>query len=285
MGNAPVYLDHPPQYHPLATTQIAGRRPDDWINSLTEWVRKSGHYNSLSTIVLRDRSRVGVFCVVRDQTGGLATDDDLALLAMLAPHIRRAITISDLLNLKTVEAQALAATLDKLALGVIIVAADRRILHANEMAKRMLAAGGPVRSVQGRLHAAGHANDELAKAVTLAEEEADIGKIGIAISLQSSAGEPAIAHVLPLATGDVRSRPLPQAAAAIFIAQPSDRSPLDLSAFAATFKLTRPKCVSCSSSSMAVRPCSRLQLRCRSARRRPEPSEPHHRQDRGQPPD
>jgi DNA-binding CsgD family transcriptional regulator/PAS domain-containing protein len=237
-GNAPIHLNHQPKRHPLAEAQIVDPSPNDWVDSMIEWVRKSGHYDSLITIVLRGRSRIGLFCVVRDQAGGFATDDDLAMLGMLAPHIRRAITISDLLNLKTVEAEALSATLDKLTLGVIIVAADRRILHANEAAKRMLAAASPVRSTQGRLHVAGVADGELAKAIAFAEHEVDIGKVGISIALQTSSGEPAAAHVLPLACGDVRSRLLPQAAAAIFLTRPGEASPADLSGFAEIYKLT-----------------------------------------------
>jgi hypothetical protein len=40
----------------------------------------------------------------------------------LAPHIRRAVTISDVIDLKSLEAQALSATLDKFNAGVAVVA-------------------------------------------------------------------------------------------------------------------------------------------------------------------
>lgn len=238
-GNRPPVYSHKRVTHPyLEGVLDRGDQPEGFMGELIEWGRKFGHVDSLSTIVLRDRWRTGVFSVLRDQTGGFATDDDVAMLGMLAPHIRRAITISDLLNLKTVEAEALSATLDKLALGVVIVADDRRVLHANEVAERMLAVGRPFRSVQGRLITSGAANEELAKAIALTEDEVDIGKVGIAIALQSSEGEPVVAHVLPLAGGKVRSRLLPQAAAAIFITRSGERSPANLSGFAEIFKLT-----------------------------------------------
>jgi DNA-binding CsgD family transcriptional regulator len=237
-GTSPIYLDRRIEHPELENAWSSSEPPHGFLGTMMEWGRKSGRIDSLSTIVLRDRSRFGTFAVLRDPTGGFATDDDLALLGMLAPHIRRTITISDLLSLKKVEAEALSATLDKLALGVIIVAADRRILHTNNAAKRMLAAASPIRSTQGRLHVAGPANNELSKAIAFAEHEVDIGKVGIALALRTSSGEPAVAHVLPLAHGDVRSRLLPDAAAAIFITQPGEGSPADLSGFAESFKLT-----------------------------------------------
>jgi DNA-binding CsgD family transcriptional regulator len=205
-----------------------------------EWTAPAGHVDSLQTIVFRDSMRVGLFGAVRHESVGAGTDDDLAILRMLAPHIRRAITISDLLGMKALEAQALAATLDTLAAGVIVVAVDHRVLFANAAANRMFAAGGPIRSVQGKLVAvAAGANAELSRAIALAhDDEADIGKVGIGISLQAAGGDPAIAHVLPLARGDVRARLLPQAIAAVFVTRPGEASPADLSAFASTFGLT-----------------------------------------------
>jgi DNA-binding CsgD family transcriptional regulator len=205
-----------------------------------EWTAPAGHVDSLQTIVFRNSVRVGLFGAVRHESVGIATDDDLAILRMLAPHIRRAITISELLEMKALEAQPLAATLDTLAAGVIVVAADHRILFANATANRMFAAGSLVRSVQGKLLAvSADANAELSRAVALArDDEAGIGKVGIGISLRASCGEPAIAHVLPLARGEIRARLSPQATAAVFIARPGEAPETDLSAFAATFRLT-----------------------------------------------
>jgi DNA-binding CsgD family transcriptional regulator len=254
-GESAVYQNRPPGYRQLAKMALRyfgrpfrpsffrsaatdGERFGNIMDSLTDMARKNDCADSLFTVVLRDRSRIGLFCADRNFKIGFASDEDLEILGMLATHIRRAVTIGDLLSLKTLESEALVATLDKLAFGVMVVAADRSILHANEQSKSMLAAGSPVRSVQGRLHATGPANEELIEAVALVDDEVGIGKVGMAIALQTSSGEPAIAHVLPLVRGDVRSRLFPQAAAAIFITQPGEQSPADLSGFAEIYKLT-----------------------------------------------
>jgi DNA-binding CsgD family transcriptional regulator len=219
----------------IPTAQVAEAR------CFKEVSAPEGHVDSIQTIVFRNAIRVGLFSAVRHENIGRATDDDLAILRMLAPHIRRAVTIGDLLGMKALEAQALAATLNTLASGVIIVAPDHSVLFANTAADRMLAPGRSIRSVGGKLRAAAaNANGELSKAIALAhDDEADIGNVGIGISLQATGGkEPVIAHVLPLARGDIRARLLPQATAAVFIARPGEGSLADLSAFADTFRLT-----------------------------------------------
>jgi DNA-binding CsgD family transcriptional regulator len=210
----------------------------DMMVSLMGLTRKTNSIDTLTTIVLRDKWRVGLFNGDRSYSDGFVRDEDIDVLRILAPHIRRAITIGDLLNLKTVEAQTLGATLDRLALGVIIVTADGHILHNNEAAKTMLDAGGTIWSSDGRLRTRGTADTELTEAISLAEREIDIGKVGIAISLTDDTAEATVAHVLPLARGAVRSQLLPQAAAAIFITSPGKSSPADLSSFAEIFKLT-----------------------------------------------
>jgi DNA-binding CsgD family transcriptional regulator len=222
----------------IERAMIDEMQPADMMVSLMTLTRKSKSIDTLSTIVLRDQWRVGQFNGDRGLSDGFVRDEDLDKLRILAPHIRRAIMISDLLNLKAVEAQTLGATLDRLALGVIIVTADARILHTNKAASSMLSAANPVWSSQGRLHARGAADSELVQAISLAEREIDIGKVGIAIALTDESGKAAVAHVLPLARGALRSQLLPEAAAAIFITQPGKTSRADLSGFADIFKLT-----------------------------------------------
>jgi DNA-binding CsgD family transcriptional regulator len=182
---------------------------------------------------------VGVFAANRHNTAGPVSDREIAILRLLAPHIRRAVTIGDLLDLKKLEVQALGSTLNNLAAAVIVVAGDNRILYANHAARHMFAAGRPVRSVGGRLAARGEADAELTKAIELARrDEAGIGATGIGVSLGTAAGEPAVAHVLPLARGDLRTRLVPQATAAIFITRAVGVAAPNIGSVAAAFGLT-----------------------------------------------
>jgi DNA-binding CsgD family transcriptional regulator/PAS domain-containing protein len=239
-----LYRNAPPApTHVLDEPLVLSRDIPESILSSTrfyqEWVKPQGICDSPQASVLRNAAQIGVFSAIRHESRGIATDREISLLRLLAPHIRRAVTISDLMDLKTLEGQALAATLDNFAVGVIIVAEGHRILHANDAARAMFAAGSPVCSVNGRLSVRGSDGAcELAKAIVLAQQnEATIGATGIGVAL-GDAGEPAIAHVLPLARGDLRTRLMPQATAAVFVTHAELAPPAAIAALAANFKLT-----------------------------------------------
>jgi DNA-binding CsgD family transcriptional regulator/PAS domain-containing protein len=206
----------------------------------TDFLKPWGLYDSVFCVVLRSDRRTAVLLFNRREKQPRYGEVELQLFHLLEPHVRRAVTISDIMDIKTLEAHTLSATLDNLQTGVIIVAADGRVLHANDAARRMFAAGGPVRSVNGRLsaHESG-ARGELNRALALSSKnEAGIGASGIGVALSGPQGDPAVAHVLPLARGDLRTRLVPQAMAAVFVSQSSNPLPADMSAIAPAFNLT-----------------------------------------------
>lgn len=205
-----------------------------------EWARPRGIIDALALMLLREPTRLGDITLSRHESSGPITEDNVDTMRLLAPHIRRAVTIGDLMDMQNLEAQALRATLDTVTAGVVVVGAEARILHANDAARRMLDARSPIVSVRGRL-AALHpeANRELAKAIVLARSnEAGIGAAGIGVPLFRNSMAAAAAHVLPLARGDLRSRLVPQAVAAVFIVAAGTPLPADLDTVARLFGLT-----------------------------------------------
>lgn len=241
-----LYQSDPATFsRPIDEPMVLSRYVPDEIWKTTrlylDWARPQGVVDSLNTVVLREFPRIGVFAANRHHSVGAATDRDVDILRLLAPHIRRAVTISDLMDLKSLQRQALAATLDACATEVIAVAGDQRIVHANLSAERMFARGEPVRSANGRLAASdAAANDCLALAISLAQRnEAAIGAAGIGVALAGPSADPTVAHVLPLARGDLRPRLVPQAVVAVFVAQASGRPPIDVAAIAEGLGLTK----------------------------------------------
>lgn len=184
-----------------------------------EWAEPQSIHQVMEAVALSETTRLGLLCVTRQVDHGYFTDEHAALLRHLAPHIRRAITISDLLDLRTVERQAFAAVIDSLPTGVCIVGEGGEILHANAAAKSMLQSKGPIRSEDGRLRGLQkEGTAELMSAIeTARENEAGIGSHGIGVPLRHPDGRPSVAHILPLATGDLRTRLVPQALAAVFV--------------------------------------------------------------------
>jgi hypothetical protein len=64
---------------------------------------------------------------------------------------------------------------------------------------------------------------------------------GIGVALGASGGEPSIAHVLPLTGGDLRTRLVPQATAAVFITRAEAKPAANLQPVADNFASLRRK--------------------------------------------
>jgi len=235
-----------PRMLPLDEPLVQSRHPDQRLleNSrfVCEWRRPQGLVDSIQIRVLSEPNRLGTLGINRHESVGIATDREIAIIRLLRPHLWRAVRISDLLDMKTLEAQALSATLDSFTVGVVLVDADTGILHANKAAQSMIRTGWPIRSSGGRLAtAATTGSAELSRAIEMAtRDEALIGATGVGIRLARKYDEaPATAHVLPLARGPLRNSLLTGATAAVFVASADGKPSLGVDAVAQTFDLTR----------------------------------------------
>jgi len=103
----------------------------------------------------------------------------------------------------------------------------------------MLRSGEQIKAASGRLGArAPAAAAELRSAITIAaQDEAKIGKMGLAIRLTEAETPPVLAHVLPLTGGHLRAGLQQEAVAAVFIGEPPDEADAATIA-AAAFGLT-----------------------------------------------
>jgi DNA-binding CsgD family transcriptional regulator len=184
-----------------------------------ECYRRDGIVDIFQYFLMRTPTRYSVFAVNRHERQGIVTDCELNLGGLLLPHLRRAVTISNVLDARTIERARLAEALDALNCGVVLADERSIILHANRSAEEMLRDGGPIQATRGVLTAkAPAAAKELRAAIQLAaKDEADIGKTGLAIRLTDADAVPVFAHVLPMTGSDVRTRLQPAAAAAVFI--------------------------------------------------------------------
>lgn len=195
-------------------------------------------------ILIRTRANFSELVLWRQRRQGIITEREIELGALLLPHLRRAVTISKVLDLRAVERGRMAEALDALRHGVLLTDERGFILHANRSAENMLRNDGPIRSSSGVLSAkSAPANTELRKALMLAaQDEAKIGKAGVAIRLTSDELPPVFAHVLPLTGSDLRTRLEPDAVAAVFIDATlgeQDRAQLVAAAFGLTPAETR----------------------------------------------
>ena len=167
---------------------------------------------------MKSASRFGLFNIHTSVDRDLLGPRDLELGALLAPHIRRAVHIGDVLGMVEAKAATLEATLDTLSAAVIMTDERAQVVHCNSAGEAMLKAGSPLCTQNGQLLAAAQpATRALLTAIGQTINPIDlIGSNGIGVPLRADDGSPAIAHVLPLAR-DASHRDGGRATAAVFV--------------------------------------------------------------------
>jgi DNA-binding CsgD family transcriptional regulator len=188
----------------------------------------------------RDPRMIGSLAFGRHSSHGPIGDPELAALRLIAPHVRRAVSISKLLDMKSVVAATFSGALDTFSSGIVLVDEQLGIVHANTAAQAMMEVGDPIKQMGHRL-AFRHpvATQALAGAVAqciLAEHE--LGRRGLGVPLKRENGDACVAHVLPLRVGHIRTGLNARAAAAIFIAAATAAPQLPGDALALLYDLT-----------------------------------------------
>ena len=217
------------------------RDRSEWENHrlYREWSRQLGVHDVLAIGLAHDPTLVGSCAFLRLDSVGHIGDVEIGAAWLLIPHLRRAVAISKLLDVKSVVAATFETALDTLAVAVVLTDADLRIVHANAAAQAMLASRDPIRTDRGRLALRpSDAAAALGMAVRqAANNEAAIGKRGFIPALSAN-GTPCVLHVVPLNHGSSRPGLAPSAVAAIFVAPAVSPMPPPNDALAALFDLT-----------------------------------------------
>ena len=168
-----------------------------------EYLRPQGWTDNAIVALAKPGSRADLLII---KPGGMVGDDMRSRMALIAPHVRRALLIAKAINLKHSEATAFADTLSGLSVGIFLVDVAGRIVHANAAGQDMLYAGDLLRSIGGRLAARNaQVNQTLREAITAASDGAGIGAKAIALPLTARDGERHLAHLLPLKSGAWRN--------------------------------------------------------------------------------
>lgn len=184
-----------------------------------EWHRPQGVIDSAAVGLAKDARSLATLSFARHERHGPIGADERDGLRRLAPHLRRAITISRLLDARTVAAATFEGVIEAAATPVLVTDGQLRVLYANGPAQALLDRREPLRIGQGRLSTnLPAATQSLAVAVAHgAIGEADLGRRGMAIALRGADGAPMALHVLPLRGGTLRPGLVNEAVAAIFV--------------------------------------------------------------------
>jgi DNA-binding CsgD family transcriptional regulator/PAS domain-containing protein len=196
-----------------------------------EWNRPFGLTEHLSGIIRKDIVRVGALTVLRQKPFDEVEKEKLKLLL---PHLRRSVTIAQLISGKTVERDRFREIVDRLIVAVFLVDSTGLIHHANTAGQQLLTEGKVLRSRNGRLTSLiSHEQAALLAAIEAGHKGAP------AVALTMRDGTALIATILPLKDGyRLEASYRTKAAAAVFVDNPAGRFEYPGEMICKLFKLT-----------------------------------------------
>jgi DNA-binding CsgD family transcriptional regulator/PAS domain-containing protein len=206
-----------------------------------EWAQPQGLVDGVNAVLDKSATSVAMFGVFRSERDGVVDDETRRRMRLIVPHIRRAVLIGRTFDLKAAEAATFADTLDGLSVGMCLVDASGRIVHANAAGYAIIGAGDILRCAGGRLVARDAQVDKTLRETFAAAGQGDaaLGTMGIAVPLTGSDDERYVAHVLPLTSGARRrAGKTYTAAAALFVRKAALEVPSAFEVIGKTFELT-----------------------------------------------
>jgi DNA-binding CsgD family transcriptional regulator/PAS domain-containing protein len=206
-----------------------------------EWIKPQGIGDALAINLENGMTRSSLINVRMDASLGFANEEARRRLALLVPHLQRAVAIGRLFNQSKAREGALTETLDHVEAAVFLVGRNGAIAFANDPARALLGEGSMVRERGAALHATAADTDRVLQDVVASAEKGDdsVGIRGVAVPLRVSGEERWFAHVLPLTSGRRRQAGHDHAAvAAVFIRKTTPNAPPPLEALAKLYKLT-----------------------------------------------
>jgi len=160
-------LDEPYVLSRHVSSAVAGASP-----FVQEWLKPQGIVDIMQLFLMHTPTRYAGLGLAWHEQHGLVTDREFELARLLLPHVRRAVTISNVLDACTVERARMTETLDAMRCAVMLVNARGAILYANRAAEGLLQEGSSLRSASGTLQAVTpSAAVELRNAIKLAVQD------------------------------------------------------------------------------------------------------------------
>jgi DNA-binding CsgD family transcriptional regulator len=207
-----------------------------------EWIEPQDGGDILGTTIERAGTVVTTLSTAMGSRRSPVNEPAKRRLALLFPHVRRAVAIGNVVEMNRIRAESLGDAVDAMNAGVFLVGASGEIVHANSLGRQFAEDGSLVKARGDRLEAAqGGERSELACAIgDAAGGDRAIGGRGTAIPLTDHAGGRYVAHVLPLTSGQRRRAALSTGAvAAVFIHRAEVRTVFPLEALARQFSLSK----------------------------------------------
>ena len=201
---------------PIATADLVPY--DEFLETrfYKEWAKPQNLVDFVAAVLDKSATNAAMFGVFRHERDGVVDPPARQRMRLIVPHVRRAVLIGRLIDLKMAEAATLGDVLQGISAGMFPVGADGRLVHANAAGEVMLEAGDVITNNSGRFTATDPQVDQTLRDIftEAGGGDAAIGIKGIAVPMAARSGERHVAHVLPLTSGERRRAGASYAAAA-----------------------------------------------------------------------
>jgi len=206
-----------------------------------EWIKPQGIVDAVAVNLEKGVMRSSMINIRMGATYGPADGECKRRLALLVPHLQRAVSIGRLFDQSRSLQVTLTETLDHIETSVFLVEANGRIAFLNAPAKALLEDAILLRETNQCLTAViPEANRLLRETFAAASNgDASVGSRGVAVRLSNSSQDPWFAHVLPLTSGHrQRAAEAYSATSAVFVRKSTWEGDTHLETFAKQYKLT-----------------------------------------------
>ncbi|MBV1700735.1 MAG: helix-turn-helix transcriptional regulator [Hyphomicrobiales bacterium] len=223
------YSSSRPEYQELFKTEF-----------YQDWLKPQRFIDSSVLMVEKSMNTITTFVNVRNEDQGLFDSATIDLVNMLYPHLRRAVLIGRVVREHQDHAAEYSAALDALATGMFLVTGAAELVHANVAGGTILAAGTPLKKVDGALILDDkQANRILREALATANAgDVTLGQKGTSIPLRGATGE-FILHMMPLNAARRKSvGSVGRATHVLFLSRNDPKDATVIAAFAKRFRLT-----------------------------------------------
>ncbi len=216
---------------------------DDYKRSVfyNEWARKRDHWDYLGIMLTKQPGTMAGLAILRPSGAGLVRPEEIARMKSIAPHLKRAFMVGDLLDEYRSQAQLLGHVVARAGFGALLVTAGGRIVYANETADEFMRSRSGLKSEQGSISASDFKTAQKLQALILSAARATDELIpGGSLIVSNEQGDASlIVHVVPLsgrATGILLGKDQP--AVGLFVVD-RNRSMNDrVTVFSTLFHLT-----------------------------------------------
>ncbi len=211
--------------------------PEQWEASALyrDFGRPRGFHDCVGVTILRTPMRFASVWIATPPNTGYTGSRELQIMGLIAPHVRRSLAISDLLDAQTLTINNLEASLNALTPAVVLLDRQGRLIFANESASER----GEFRTSLARTGNRVELADDIADSALRSMIENTAGLIEPrTLAVRGADTGVSFVHVLPLEHQSIRARIAQSAAFALFVTSTPGAFVLSRDAWSGAFGLT-----------------------------------------------